>query len=259
MHSALTTWPLSRSGRWPSSRSTGPNCICQCREPASDFETNATLDVTVAVDDAAARATTPTIRPRWPSAVTDVERTTDSQHWPTPRQHCPKTRIPPHGSRWPTSSSPTMHSGHERPEPGSGADCRISLRSTGANCILSAGAGLGLRDQRHTGRHGGGGRCGRSHPDPNDTAALAISSHRRRTNHRQSHWSNTTTTLPEDTDTSARIKVADIVITDDALGANDLSPGSGVRCRILRDRWDRTVPLGRVPRLDFETNRHTWT
>jgi VCBS repeat-containing protein len=34
---------------------------------------------------------------------------------------------------------------------------------------------------------------------------------------------NTTTTLPEDTDTSSAIKVADIVITDDALGTNSLS------------------------------------
>ena len=31
---------------------------------------------------------------------------------------------------------------------------------------------------------------------------------------------NTTTTFPEDTDTTSAIKVADIVITDDALGTN---------------------------------------
>ncbi len=34
---------------------------------------------------------------------------------------------------------------------------------------------------------------------------------------------NATTTLPEDTDTTSRLKVADIVVTDDALGTNDLS------------------------------------
>ena len=34
---------------------------------------------------------------------------------------------------------------------------------------------------------------------------------------------NTTTTFPEDTDTTSAIKVADIVVTDDALGTNTLS------------------------------------
>ena len=34
---------------------------------------------------------------------------------------------------------------------------------------------------------------------------------------------NTTTTLPEDTDTSSALKVADIVVSDDALGTNVLS------------------------------------
>ena len=34
---------------------------------------------------------------------------------------------------------------------------------------------------------------------------------------------NTTTTFPEDADTTSAIKVADIVVTDDALGTNTLS------------------------------------
>ena len=34
---------------------------------------------------------------------------------------------------------------------------------------------------------------------------------------------NTTTTFPENTDTTSAIKVADIVVTDDALGTNTLS------------------------------------
>ena len=35
--------------------------------------------------------------------------------------------------------------------------------------------------------------------------------------------SNVITTFPENTDTTVRIKVADITITDDALGTNDLA------------------------------------
>ncbi len=40
---------------------------------------------------------------------------------------------------------------------------------------------------------------------------------------RPSLFKNTTTTLPENTETILAIKLADIVITDDALGTNTLS------------------------------------
>ena len=46
---------------------------------------------------------------------------------------------------------------------------------------------------------------------------------------------NTVGTLAEDTDTSSSVKVADIVITDDALGTNTLSL-SGADAALLRDR-----------------------
>ena len=45
---------------------------------------------------------------------------------------------------------------------------------------------------------------------------------------------NTTTTFPEDTDTTSAIKVADIVITDDALGTNTLSLKSGTDAALFQ-------------------------
>ena len=59
-------------------------------------------------------------------------------------------------------------------------------------------------------------------PDPNDSASMTIGI----TDVNDPPTvalSNMTATLAEDTDTTSRIKVADIVITDDALGTNDLS------------------------------------
>ena len=59
-------------------------------------------------------------------------------------------------------------------------------------------------------------------PDPNDDDSLSISI----TDVNEPPTvalTNTLTSLPEDTNTSSAIKVADIVITDDALGTRDLS------------------------------------
>ena len=59
-------------------------------------------------------------------------------------------------------------------------------------------------------------------PDPDDTAALGITV----TDVNEAptvSLTNTTTTLAEDASTATRIKVADIVVTDDALGTNDLT------------------------------------
>ena len=61
-------------------------------------------------------------------------------------------------------------------------------------------------------------------PDPNDTAALSINI----TDVNEPptvSLSNTVTTLAEDASTATRIKVADIVVTDDAPGTNDLALG----------------------------------
>jgi hypothetical protein len=62
----------------------------------------------------------------------------------------------------------------------------------------------------------------------------------------------TITTLPEDTDTSARIKVADIVITDDALGTNELSLTGDDAA--LFEIVGTELYLKAEASLDFETN-----
>ena len=63
---------------------------------------------------------------------------------------------------------------------------------------------------------------------------------------------NTVTTFPEDTDTSSAIKVADIVITDDALGTNNLSL-SGADAALF-EIVGTELRLIAGAELDFETN-----
>ncbi len=63
---------------------------------------------------------------------------------------------------------------------------------------------------------------------------------------------NTTTTFPEDQDTSVAIKVADIVITDDALGTNNLSL-SGADAALF-EIVGTELRLIAGANLDFETN-----
>jgi len=63
---------------------------------------------------------------------------------------------------------------------------------------------------------------------------------------------NTTTTLPEDTDTSTRLKVADIVVTDDDLGTNILSLSNDDASLFEIDGIILYLKSGAV--LDYETN-----
>ena len=88
-------------------------------------------------------------------------------------------------------------------------------------------------------------------PDPNDTAALAINV----TDVNEPPTvalANTTTTFPEDTDTTARIKVADIVVSDDALGTNVLSLSGADSALFEIDGTELYLKAGAS--LDFETN-----
>jgi hypothetical protein len=63
---------------------------------------------------------------------------------------------------------------------------------------------------------------------------------------------NMTTTFPEDTDTTARIKVADIVVADDALGTNVLSLSGTDAALFEIDGTELYLSAGAS--LDFETN-----
>jgi hypothetical protein len=63
---------------------------------------------------------------------------------------------------------------------------------------------------------------------------------------------NTTTSLPEDTDTTSRIKVADIVVTDDALGTNNLSLSGDDAAQFEIDGAELYLIAGAS--LDYETN-----
>ena len=62
----------------------------------------------------------------------------------------------------------------------------------------------------------------------------------------------TITTLPEDTDTTARLKVADIVVTDDGLGTNVLSLTGADAALFEIDGTELYLVAGAI--LDFETN-----
>ncbi len=62
----------------------------------------------------------------------------------------------------------------------------------------------------------------------------------------------TTTSLPEDTDTTARLKVADIVVTDDALGTNVLSLTGDDAALFEIDGTELYLVAGTT--LDFETD-----
>ena len=86
---------------------------------------------------------------------------------------------------------------------------------------------------------------------PDDTAPLSISI--MDVNERPIvALANTITTFPEDTDTSSAIKVADIVITDDALGTNNLTL-SGADAALF-EIVGTELRLIAGAALDFETN-----
>ena len=63
---------------------------------------------------------------------------------------------------------------------------------------------------------------------------------------------NTVTTLAEDTDTATRVKVADVVVTDDALGTNVLSLSGADAALFEIDGSVLYLKAGAV--LDYETN-----
>ncbi len=63
---------------------------------------------------------------------------------------------------------------------------------------------------------------------------------------------NTTTSLPENTSTTPRLKVADIVVTDDALGVNDLSLSGADAALFEIEGAALYLKAGTV--LDYETN-----
>ena len=63
---------------------------------------------------------------------------------------------------------------------------------------------------------------------------------------------NTTTSLAENTSTTPRLKVADIVITDDALGVNDLSLSGADAALFEIDGSELYLKAGTI--LDYETN-----
>ena len=67
---------------------------------------------------------------------------------------------------------------------------------------------------------------------------------------------NTVRTLAEDTDTSSSVKVADIVITDDALGTNTLSL-SGADAALFEMVGGTELHLKAGTTLDFETQSAT--
>ena len=88
-------------------------------------------------------------------------------------------------------------------------------------------------------------------PDPNDTAALAINVSD--VNEPPTvALANTTPTVPVDTFTTAPIKVADIVVTDDAVGTNVLSLNGADAALFEIDGTELYLRAGTG--LDFETN-----
>ena len=62
---------------------------------------------------------------------------------------------------------------------------------------------------------------------------------------------NTVTNLAEDASTASRIKVADIVITDDALGTNDLSLSGDDSALFEIVGTELYLSTGTVPRIRF--------
>ena len=65
-------------------------------------------------------------------------------------------------------------------------------------------------------------------------------------------WEEARTSLPEDTSTTPRLKVADVVVTDDALGVNDLSLSGADAALFEIDGSELYLKTGAV--LDYETN-----
>ena len=211
-----------------------------------DFETNAALDVTVEVDDISISAT-PDEAESLSISVTDVNEA------PTVALGNPTTALPEDTD---TTSGVKVADivvtddalGAETLSL-SGADAAI-FEIVGSELHLKAGATLDFETNRaldvtvavEDTSVGG---------TPDDTASLSIPV----TDVNEPPTvvlTNTTTTLPEDTDTVSSVKVADIVVADDALGTNGLSL-SGADAALFEIVGNK-LHLKAGATLDFETN-----
>jgi hypothetical protein len=211
-----------------------------------DFETNASLDVNVEVNDA-------TIAPEPNDTAALAITVTDVNEAPTVALANTTTTFPEDAD---TTARIKV------------ADIVVTDDALGTNDLVLSGADAGLFeiDGAELYLSAGAGLDFESNPSldvnvevndttiapaPNDTAALAISV----TDINEVPTvalANTTTTMGEDTDTTARIKVADIVVTDDALGTNDLALSGADAGLFEIDGTELFLSAGET--LDFETN-----
>ena len=214
-----------------------------------DFESNPTLDVTVEVDD-------PALAPRpTTDAPSPSPSPTSTRHRPSPCQNADHLRSPKDTD---TSSSIKV------------ADIVITDDALGTNALTLSGADAALFEIVGNELHlKSPARASTSRPTrPSTSPSRWTTPPRARTpNDRRSSPSPSPTSTrrrrspsrtrrsrsPKDTDTSSAIKVADIVITDDALGTNDLILVRRRR-RAVRDRRQGAAPQVAGASLDFETN-----
>ncbi len=211
-----------------------------------DFETNSTLDVTVQVDDAAVGGSPDDTAPL---AIT----VTDANEAPTVSLANTTTTI---AEDTDTSSAIKVADIVVNDDALgtntlslTGADAAL-FEIVGTELRLVAGASLDFETnstldvtvQVDDAAVGG---------SPDDTAPLAITV----TDANEAptvSLANTTTTISEDTDTSSAIKVADIVVNDDALGTNTLSL-TGADAALF-EIVGTELRLVAGASLDFETN-----
>ena len=211
-----------------------------------DFETNPVLDVTVEVDDAALPAT-PEDSAALAITVTDVNE-------------APTVALQNTTTTFPEDTDTTARI--------KVADIVVSDDAVGTNVLSLSGADAALFeiDGTELYLYAGASLDFETNPvldvtvevddaalpaTPEDSAALAITV----TDVNEAPTvtlQNTTTTFPEDTDTTARIKVADIVVTDDALGTNVLSLSGADAALFEIDGTELYLSAGAS--LDFETN-----
>ena len=211
-----------------------------------DFETNPSLDVTVQVDDSTV-GSTPDDTADLAIAVTDVNEP------PTVSLDNTTTTLTEA-----TDTSSAIRVG----------DIVVSDDDLGTNDLSLAGTDAALFEivGRQLFLRAGAVLDFETNPDldvtvqvddttvgttPDDTADLAITI----TDANEAPsvtLANTTTTLAEDATTSPRAKVADIVITDDALGTNDLTL-AGVDAALFEIEGTELFLVNGAT-LDFETN-----
>jgi len=213
---------------------------------ALDFETNPTLDVTVQVDDATVGAN-PDDTAALAIAVTDINEAPSvtlantTTTLPEDAATTPRVKVADIVVTDDALGSETLAL--------TGADAAF-FEISGNELYLVAGAALDFEtnptldvtvqvDDTTVGAN------------PDDTAALAIAV--TDVNEAPSvTLTNATTTLPEDAATTPRVKVADIVVTDDALGANDLTL-TGADAALFEVSGNELYLMAGAA-LDFETN-----